>query len=639
MVGLVDNVGSSNLKSVKLWQPKFPEQTQMNNFRLFVNKSLNLNLKDYFELYHFSISRIPEFWRLVWEFTNITSSKFSDVILDSSKKMNQIPKWFPESKLNFAENFFQRRDDKIALITNNEFTVLSKITYAELFDKVHRLSLAFRRYGIKPGDRIVGYIPLIAESIVAMLAATAIGAVWSSCSPDFGVKGVLERFEQIKPKILITVDRVYYNQKWFSHLKKLEGVANGLSSSLEKIIVIEYFGKYGMEFKNCLKVDKTVSWDSLINYPPTEEMVFEQLPFDHPVFILYSSGTTGKPKCIVHGAGGILLQHKKELMLHVNLKPEDVFFYFTTVGWMMFNWMCSALTIGSTVILYDGSPFSPSPHKLFELIEQFKINVFGVSAKYIQSLQQVKFQPKNKLESLHTILSTGSPLTPESFDFIYRNIKSDVLVGSITGGTDICSLFAGSNPVLPVYRGEIQSPCLGMAIEGWSEEGKVLLNEPGDLVCTKPFPCMPVFFWDDEGNKKYNNAYFNKFDGVWYHGDYIFIIPGTGGVIMLGRSDGILNPGGVRFGSAEIYNVLESFVEIEDSLCVAQKLKQVDDERVVLFLKLKKGYVLNDKLLKKIKTEIRELLSPRHIPAVILQTSEIPYTLTGKKGFLNLMFL
>ncbi|KAG1462384.1 hypothetical protein G6F46_000608 [Rhizopus delemar] len=630
---------SLSTEAACLWKPLHPENTHMEKFRLLMQtKYTNVKLDNYRDLLSWSVDNSEVFWSEVWDYTHIVSVTKGDEILDRSVPMDAIPEWFKGSRLNFAENLLCcKSKDKTAIIETGESRDKRLISYAELYEGVLKFSEALKNAGIRKGDRVAAYIPNCTEAVIAMLATTSIGAVWSSTSPDFGATGVLDRFTQIKPKVLISVNKVVYNGKTLDHLSKLDSVVKGLSC-LEKVIIIPYVGQLTREEMN--GIPSSVTWDDFIHSVPSEnlpnEIQFEQLPFNHPAFILFSSGTTGLPKCIVHSGAGLLLQIKKEHIIHGDMGPDDVFFYYTTTGWMMWNWLVTALSVGCTIVLWDGSPFKPAPISLWKLVDELKITYFGTSAKYIQSLQEAKVYPKDlcQLHSLKAIYSTGSPLKPESFDFVYRHIKSDIMLGSITGGTDICSLFAGQNAALPVYRGEIQCICLGMNIQAWADNNKPVYAQAGDLVCVTPFPCMPLEMYGDSPERsKYKSAYFDVYPNVWYHGDYVWINPKTGGVVMLGRSDGTLNPSGVRFGSAEIYNIVDRFNEegIEDSLCVGQKIKNEDDERVVLFLKMKNGNSLTEDLIKKIKVTIRTELSPRHVPAFILPIAEIPYTINGKK--------
>ncbi|CAI2173799.1 10214_t:CDS:2 [Funneliformis geosporum] len=616
----------------ELWRPKDISNSEIEKFRIKVNKKYQLNF----------VEDIQEFWAAVWDYTKIIYSVPYEQVLED-KPMDQIPAWFLGARLNFAENLLWCRDrNKVAIISAGESRPLTNMTYHELYVQVNKLSKALRKLGVSKGDRVGAYISNCCEAVIAMLATTSIGAIWSSTSTDFGVTGVLDRFCQIRPKILFSVNSIIYNEKEYNHLDKLKIVVEKLKDEgLEKVIVIPFVGKIGEEISD---IPLACSWNHLISQGESEasqeeEIQFEQLPFDHPVYILFSSGTTGKPKCLVHRSGGLLIQHKKEHILHGNMTENDVFFYYTTTGWMMWNWLVSGLSVGCSIVLYDGSPFKPSPAILWKLTEQLGITIFGTSATYIKSLQDVEYRPKyrHELTKLRMILSTGSPLKPESFDFVYKEIKDDLVLGSITGGTDICSLFAGHNVTLPVHKGEIQCICLGMKVEAWKSQGNPVYAESADLVCTAPFPCMPIYFWNDTpSHDLYRSAYFTTYNRVWYHSDFIFINPNTGGLIMLGRSDGTLNPGGVRFGSAEIYNVIDKDFRkdgVIDSLVVGQKIgtNNKEGERVVLFLKMDSGRKCDKQLVENIKKKIRDQLSPRHVPSFILPIDDIPYTVNGKK--------
>ncbi|KAI8845310.1 hypothetical protein BJ741DRAFT_587588 [Chytriomyces cf. hyalinus JEL632] len=599
----------------------------MTQFRQFVNARFNLSFTTYEELRVWSVTEIERFWEAVWYFTDMVASEPFERVLENVP-MAKIPKWFLGSKLNYAENMLRFRDDRVAVINAGESGLGTKLTYAQLYEQVRQCASALKKLGLKSGDVVSGYITNSSEAVVAMLATASIGAIWSSCAPDLGPSGVLDRFGQIAPKVLFTVNAVLYNGKVHSHMDKAKTVAAGLPT-LTKVVVIN---SANFEF-NPSDIVKGQSYEEFMATAGKDELVFEQLPFSHPLFVLYSSGTTGKPKCIVHSGAGVLLQHKKEHIIHGGMKREDVFFYYSTTSWMMWQWLVGGLATGCTIITYDGSPFKSSGTRLWDLADELKITHFGVSAKYLQTVQELKQEPivSHDLSSIKVIYSTGSPLHPEQFDYVYSKIKTDVVLGSITGGTDICSLFAGHNVEGPVHRGEIQCRSLGMAIEAWNDEGKPVLGQPGDLVCVKPFPCMPVYFWDDASGEKYHNAYFANFENVWYHGDFMDVNPSTGGVVMLGRSDGTLKPNGVRFGSADLYNVMVAhfITQVPDSLVVGQPYK--GDERVIMFCKMAAGQPLDADLEKKIKTKIREELSARHVPAVILPIADIPYTLTGKK--------
>ncbi|XP_043966944.1 acetoacetyl-CoA synthetase [Gambusia affinis] len=623
-------------ESKVLWYPESKKNTQMDKFRIQVNLNYGLNLANYNDLYQWSVTSYPEFWAEVWRFCGIVSSKPYEEVVDVSKRISDVPEWFKGARLNFAENLLKHANqDKVALYAAREGKEeIVKVTFGELRRDVAVLAAAMRKMGIQTGDRVVGYLPNGIHAVEAMLAAASIGAIWSSTSVDFGVNGVLDRFSQIQPKLIFSVAAVVYNGKTHDHMEKLRNVVKGLPD-LNKVVVIPYV--LSKEETDLSKIPNSEFLDDFLasccgdsdHFPQLE---FEQLPFNHPLFIMYSSGTTGAPKCMVHSAGGTLIQHLKEHILHGNMTSSDVIIYYTTTGWMMWNWLVSALAVGASVVLYDGSPLMPTANVLWNLTDKLGITIFGTGAKWLSLVQEKNLKPSEShdLQSLHTILSTGSPLKPQSYDYVYRSIKSTVLLGSISGGTDIVSCFMGQNPTVPVYRGEIQSRNLGMAVEAWSTEGKPVWDESGELVCLKPIPCQPTHFWNDENGSKYHKAYFSTFPGVWAHGDYCKINPKTGGIVMLGRSDGTLNPNGVRFGSSEIYNIVEAFEEVSDSLCVPQ-YNADGEERVILFLKMAPGKPFHPELVTKIKGAIRKALSARHIPALLLETKDIPYTISGKK--------
>jgi acetoacetyl-CoA synthetase len=599
------------------------ENANMTGFMEFVNERFGLMIDSYDELYNWSVENIPDFWAAMWSFGDIIHSQpFDNVVTD----FNQMPgaRWFDGSKLNFAENLLRFRDDKTAIVFRGESQVLRSITYAELYDSVARLAVSLRQAGVKKGDRVGGFLPNMPEAIIAMLATTSIGAIWSSCSPDFGIKGVLDRFGQIEPRILFTANGYYYKDRAFDSLERISGIIKDLSS-VEKIVVVPYTDSN----PNIGHIPNAIMFDDFLSKESGLEIEFEQLPFDHPIYIMYSSGTTGVPKCIVHGAGGTLIQHLKELILHTDLKREDNIFYFTTCGWMMWNWLVTSLAVGATVLLFDGNPFYPDAYALFNFAKEQGMTVFGTSAKYIESVEnaEVKLSPDD-IPSVRIMCSTGSPLSVESFNYVYRNIKSNLTLSSISGGTDIVSCFALGNPIGSVIEGELQCRGLGMRVKAFNDEGKEVIEEKGELVCTAPFPSMPIYFWNDPGEEKYKDAYFNRYTGVWHHGDYILITK-TGGVVIYGRSDATLNPGGVRIGTAEIYRVVEGMPEIEDSIVVGQDWE--NDMRVILFVKLKDGFVLDEELEKKVKTQIRTNTTPRHVPSKILTIADIPYTINGKK--------
>ncbi|OCU01999.1 acetoacetyl-CoA synthetase [Xenopus laevis] len=618
-----------------MWYPDSKKITQMDQFRNRVNKNLGLRLANYNELYQWSVEFYPEFWAEFWDFSGIVHSKTYDEVIDRLKGIADVPEWFKGSRLNYAENLLKHKEnDKIALYSAREGKEnIEKVTFGELRRDVAVFAAAMRKMGIKTGDRVVGYLPNCIQTVEATLAAASIGAIWSATSPDFGVNGVLDRFSQIQPKLIFSVESVVYNGKEHSHLEKLQCVVKGLPD-LKKVVVIPYvLPKENIDISkipNSMFLDEFLATGKVGDQSP--QLEFEQLPFNHPLYIMYSSGTTGAPKCMVHSAGGTLIKHLTEHILHGNTTSSDVIMYYTTAGWMMWNWLITSLATGASLVLYDGSPLVPSLNVLWDLVDSLGITILGTGAKWLTVLEDKGLKPCNthSLQTLHTILSTGSPLKPQSYDYVYQHIKSNVLLGSISGGTDIISCFMGQNVSVPVYKGEIQARHLAMAIEAWSEEGEAVLGESGELVCLKPLPSQPTHFWNDENGSKYQKAYFSKFPGVWAHGDYCKINPNTGGIVMLGRSDGTLNPNGVRFGSSEIYNIVEAFVEVSDSLCVPQYNKD-GEERVILFLKMADSFEFSKDLLKRIKDAIRVALSARHVPALILETQDIPYTISGKK--------
>jgi len=609
-----------------LWEPSKERiaKSNMTRFINYVNQKYSLNLDGYHPLYEWSIAKREEFWTAVWEFGEVISSKRWDKILEDSPTMIGA-KWFIGARFNFAENLLRFRDDRPAIVFKGEGQPTVRMTFAQLYDEVARLAKSLRDMSVVKGDRVAGYLPNLPEAIVAMLATTSIGAIWSSCSPDFGIKGVLDRFGQIAPKVLFTADGYFYNGKSHDSVGRIGEIVKELPS-VEKIVVIPYIG----ERPDVAAVPRAVHYKDFISKDEGLAIRFEQLPFDHPVYIMYSSGTTGLPKCMVHGAGGTLLQHLKEHMLHCDLKREDNVFYFTTLGWMMWNWLVSALAVGSTLILYDGSPFYPDPGAMFQLAQDEDMTLFGTSARYIASVEKAGLRPKEKfdLSALKIMTSTASPLSEESFRFVYSAIKEDICLASISGGTDIISCFALGCPILPVYEGELQCRGLGMKIEAWDASGKPVIGKQGELVCTATFPCQPIYFWDDPDNAKYKNAYFGTYPNVWHHGDFVEITE-HGGVKIYGRSDATLNPQGVRIGTAEIYRVVEAMDEVSDSIVVGQSWE--DDVRVILFVKTASNVELTEDLKTKLKKSIRENCSPRHVPNLILPVNDIPVTLNGKK--------
>ncbi len=608
-----------------LWTPSKSqiETAQMYRFQKFAEERFNVSFSNYQEMHKWSVDSSADFWEAIWEFCNIQSSQPYSAVVENFKTFPGA-KWFPGSRLNFAENLLRYRDDTIALVSILESGKRSELSYAELFDKVEQLAAALRAEGITTGDRVAGFMPNINETVIAMLAVTSIGAIWSSCSPDFGINGVVDRFGQIEPKILFSADGYYYNEKECSSLERLKEIQQKISS-IEKIIVIPLISN-NPDLSN---LPNGVLFDEFLQTEDATPLVFEQLPFNHPLYVMYSSGTTGVPKCIVHGAGGTLIQHLKELQLHTNVTRDDVLFYYTTCGWMMWNWLVSGLGCGCTLVLYDGSPFARKGHILIDAIDSEKISIFGTSAKFISSLEKAGVKPRqsHKLGSLKAILSTGSPLSHESFDYVYRDIKSDVCLSSISGGTDIISCFILGSPTLPVYTGELQCRGLGMAVEIWNEKGESVIEEKGELVCTASFPSCPTGFWNDPDNLKFHNAYFDVYDNIWAHGDY-GEITANNGVIIHGRSDAVLNPGGVRIGTAEIYRQVEKVDAVVDSIVIGQEYK--DDVRVILFVVLREKIKLDEALIAEIKGVIRANTTPRHVPAKVISVSEIPRTISGK---------
>jgi len=621
-----------------LWKPQHIEIHSLTKLRLLINTKYDENLEDYHQLHAWSVQNYGLFWSEVWQFTGVISSVESDKAIDMTVPMNEIPEWFPGARLNYAENLLRYPDDsKVALYYTTERFGADGIktkTFGQLRERVRKIAASLKKLGVKKGDRVVGYIPNCPEAIEAMAATASIGAIWSSTSPDFGVSGVLDRFSQIQPKVVFSVEAVSYNMKTHDHLGKLSQVVNQMEH-VEKVVVIPFVHK--MEDIDLSSVKYSTFLDDFLEIgieadgylPPLE---FTQVPFSHPLFIMYSSGTTGAPKCMVHSVGGTLMKHLEEHLIQGNRNDTDTLLYYTTTGWMMWNWEVSALATGCSLVLYDGSPLHPHTAVLWDLVDKCRITVFGTSAKWIAVQEDRGLKPRtsHSLATLKAICSTGSPLTPGSYDYVYRDIKANVLLASISGGTDIIACFMGENSVLPVYRGEIQSPHLGCGIQAWDEGGNSVQGEAGELVCTVPFPSMPAMFWNDDNGQKYHNAYFNKFDGIWAHGDFMLVNPKSKGIIMLGRSDGTLNPSGVRFGSAEIYNIVEEFKEISDSVCVGQMTPDRSEERVILFLKMVEGEVSSE-LIKRLVSTIRTRLSARHVPALILPIADIPYTVNGKK--------
>jgi acetoacetyl-CoA synthetase len=606
-----------------LWEPAADQiaSSNMTRFTQLVEDRYELSFESYQHLHRWSVENRAEFWEEVWQFCAIESSVPATHSMLHGDRMPGTC-WFEGARLNFAENLLRYNDDQCALISIIENGQRREMSYAELHCAVARVQIALIESGVQTGDRVAGYLPNMAETVVAMLAATSLGAIWSSCSPDFGVAAVLDRLGQISPKILFTTDQYQYNGKTIDILDRVESIAAALPG-LERIVIVP------AQQRENFDIEKSVSYDAFINHEVNEISAFAKLPFDHPTYIMYSSGTTGKPKCIVHGAGGTLIQHLKEHQLHTDLKRQDTLFYFTTCGWMMWNWLVTGLASGATLVLYDGSPFYPDSSRMFDLVFDEKISVFGTSAKYLSAAEKAGMQPVNThdLSSLRAILSTGSPLAAEGFEYVYRDVKPDLCLSSIAGGTDLISCFVLGNPNLPVYAGEIQCAGLGMDVKVFDDTGNSIPGGKGELVCTRSFPSMPTGFWMDDSGEKYHNAYFNQFNNVWAHGDYMECTE-HGGYIIHGRSDAVLNPGGVRIGTAEIYRQVESIDTVLESLAIGQEWQ--DDTRIILFVVLKDELLLDEELTDNIRATIRKNTSPRHVPAMIIQVRDLPRTISGK---------
>jgi acetoacetyl-CoA synthetase len=609
-----------------LWRPSLERRVNANitRFSKWVKAIYGLNITTYADLYQWSINNPQNFWNLMWEFGNIKASCKGKVVLKEGNKMPGAL-WFPDARLNYAENLLSPRDKQTVVISSyNENGHIRRFTYQDLYNRVAQLAKALRNEGIKPGDRIAGILPNIPETIIAMLATTSLGAIWSSCSPDFGVSGIADRFNQITPRILFVCDGYTFNGKIFERLDQVDALLKELPS-VQKVVLVPYLINNPIKSGN-----KLVLWhDFIADFPKNEPIKFISMAFNDPLFILYSSGTTGPPKCIVHSIGGTLIQHLKEHLLHTDIHPGDRLFYYTTCGWMMWNWLVSGLASGAELVLYDGSPLYPRHDSLFDLVDKFQITIFGVSAKYIDAIKKSGIYPAktHKLTFLKTILSTGSPLMPESFDFVYANVKTDVCLSSISGGSDIISCFALGCPILPVHRGEIQCRGLAMDVDVFDDNGQALQSDKGELVCKSPFPSMPIGFWNDPEQKQYHATYFAKYPNIWWHGDYVALTE-TGGMVFYGRSDAVLNPGGIRIGTAEIYRQVEVMDEVLESLVIGQNTK--GDCRILLFVILRDNLDLTEQLKVKIKQQIKQNASPHHVPAEIMQVTDIPRTKNGK---------
>lgn len=610
-----------------LWQPSTAaiDAARITDFMRFLalreHSWKQLGSQDYQQLHAWSVAHSDRFWAAIWDYFEVIGQPSSTIVAQPE----QLPgaRWFADARLNFAENLLRYRDDHLALIFRTEQGLRQQLTYAELYHEVAACAAAMLALGITVGDRVAAVMPNMPETIIAMLACSSLGAIWSSCSPDFGVQGVLDRFGQIEPKLLITVDGYFYNGKTIAIHDKIAAIAAQLPSLLQTVVI-----NFTASQSAPAKAQRQTSWSDFLQ-DRSQPLNFTQLPFNSPLYIMFSSGTTGVPKCIVHGAGGTLLQHLKEHALHTDVDRDDVLFYFTTCGWMMWNWLVSGLAQGATLVLFDGSPFYPNAEVLWDIAEQERISVFGTSAKYLSALEKAGVQPRlsHHLPALRTILSTGSVLAPESFDYVYREIKAELCLSSISGGTDIISCFALGCPILPVYRGQLQCLGLGLQVDVFNEQGDAIVGEKGELVCRNSFPCMPLGFWGDRDGSRYQQAYFARYANTWAHGDYAERTP-EHGLIIYGRSDAVLNPGGVRIGTAEIYRQVEKIDAVLESIAVGQRYG--DDERVVLFVRLRDGVSLDAALQQQIRQCIRANTTPRHVPAVIAQVPDIPRTISGK---------
>ena len=608
-----------------LWTPSEDAiaKANMTSFAHHIERESRESLPDYHSLHLFSVRQKSTFWDAIWDFCGVIGDKGSDRVLIDEDRMPGA-RFFPDATLNFAENLLRRRDDADAMVFRGEDKVNRRVSFHDLYNMVSRLQQALRAAGVGPGDRVAGYLPNMPETVMAMLAATSIGAVWSSASPDFGVRGVVDRFGQIDPKVLFCVDGYHYNGKSHDCLAKTAEIA-GEISAITKVVVIPYV----KDSPDISMVRDAVTLGDFVADFAEAEVTYERLPFDHPLYILYSSGTTGAPKCIVHRAGGVLLQHLKEHVLHCDLKRDDRIFYFTTCGWMMWNWLVTALACEATLLLYDGSPFYPDGNVLYDFAEAERMNIFGTSAKWIDACAKGGIEPvkTHDLSTVRMMTSTGSPLSPESFDYVYEKVKPDIHLASIAGGTDLVACFMLGSPLLPVWRGEIQCAGLGMETTVYDDNGQAVTGEKGELVCTGPFPSMPLGFWNDPGDTKYRAAYYEKYENIWHHGDFVEKTD-HGGFIVFGRSDAVLNPGGVRIGTAEIYRQVEQLDEILEGLVIGQDWDS--DVRVVLFVRLAEGITLDEALEKKVRTRIRANCTPRHVPAKIVPVADIPRTKSGK---------
>jgi len=608
-----------------LWQPSEERvrQANMSRFMRLAEDRHGVALGDYAALHRWSVERREDFWSALWDFCGVIGDRGARALVDGDRMPGA--RFFPDGQINFAENLLRRNDGTEALVFWGEDKVRRRMSWRDLNEAVSRLQQALAADGVGPGDRVAGFMPNMPETVVAMLATASLGAVWSSCSPDFGVKGVMDRFGQIEPKVLLTADGYFYNGKQIDSLERAKSIAAELPG-LKRLVVVPYT----RQTIDLSAFDRrVVEYGAYVKGYASGPVTFRRMPFNSPLYIMYSSGTTGVPKCIVHGIGGTLLKHLEEEVLQCDVKPGDRVFYFTTCGWMMWNWLVSNLAAGATVLLYDGAPAYPTGNTLFDYADAEAMTHLGTSAKFIDALAKMNVEPRktHRLTTVRSIMSTGSPLAPQGFDYVYEKVKADVALVSMSGGTDLIGSFVGGNPLGPVWRGEIQAPLLGMAVAAFDDSGQPVIGEKGELVCTRAFPSMPIGFWNDPGDRKYREAYFDAYPNVWCHGDYVEMTR-HGGMVIYGRSDAVLNPGGVRIGTAEIYRQVEQLDEVVESLVIGQDWD--NDVRVVLFVKLREGLTLDDALADRIRRRIRENATPRHVPAKIVQISDIPRTISGK---------